>query len=112
MKLIDFINKLQELAKTGIPAIDNAEFSETEFRTPYLLYLKPSEDTLWADGKPVILRYKITLELYTERDDFKSDNILKKWLIENKLPFKMLDKPAWSTEDQLYVTAYEVVLNG
>lgn len=97
------------LETTGFP-ITEAEFNEgTE--TPNIVMLKSIDKSIYANGIAVVTNIEVELELYTERDDTKSERILCDLLNENGINFTMTER-TWISEEDWYQTVFKVLLYG
>ncbi len=91
----------------GITAKE-AEYAKAK-PTPNLVYFRSADNSIYADGIPVIIKTQIAVELYTERNDNTSEKVFESWLRKNKIKFKKTER-AWITNENWYQTLYEFEL--
>ncbi len=91
----------------GIP-IAEAEYKKS-VSTPYACYFRSAEDSIYADGIPVITKTKIAVELYTEKSDILSESKLESWFILNGINAKKTER-AFVESENYYETIYEFEL--
>ncbi len=83
-----------------------ADYNKTT-PAPYLVYFKDEETGVYANGELLWINAKIIIELYTTKDDHKSETKFEKWLGENGLSWKKPNR-AWDTTNKLCVSYYSL----
>ena len=104
------VNEFAELLKTTKFPVTEAEFKKS-VEPPCLILLKSIDKSIYANGIAVVTNIEVELELYTERDDNKSERILCDLLNENGINFTMTER-AWISEEDWYQTVFKVLLYG
>lgn len=94
--------------------VSEAEFPKAkgqgyEIKPPFICFLKSTDNTIWADGKPVYTHVRLNVEVYTERNDNTSCQSVESWFAENGIAYKQAER-AWISSEKFYVTIYEVTL--
>jgi hypothetical protein len=74
---------------------------------PYLVFFKGDESGVYADSELLWRNAKIIIELYTAKDDHKSETNFEKWLADNNLGWTKPDR-AWDTTNKLCVSYYNL----
>lgn len=92
------------IKNSGI-TVAEAEFKKS-VTTPYACYFRSAEESIYANGVPVITITKIAVELYTDKSDLTSEAQLEEWFRENHIIAKKTDR-AFVTTENYYETVYE-----
>lgn len=95
------------ISNSGITAKE-AEFSKS-IGTPNLVFFRAENVTVYANGKPVLVQTRIVVELYTEKNDNKSEKNFEHWLCENEIEYQKTER-VWLTTEKWYQTIYEIWL--
>lgn len=96
-----------EIKKGDIPAFE-AETAKGK-GTPNIVFFRSSDNSIYADGIPVIVKPVIVIELYTERNDNESEKTLEKWFKDHNIKYRKTER-AWITSENWYQTLYEFEL--
>lgn len=104
------IDEFKEILKASIFPFAEAEFKKA-VQPPFLVCLKGIDKSIYANGIAVINNFECDLELYTEKDDNKSEQELKDFLLKNNINFKMTER-VWISSENFYLTAFKVLLYG
>lgn len=92
------------IKNSGI-TVAEAEFKKS-VTTPYACYFRSAEESIYANGVPVITITQIAVELYTDKNDLSSETRLEEWFKENHIIAKKTDR-AFVTTENYYETVYE-----
>lgn len=76
---------------------------------PYAGYFREDEKSWCADGKIAFTVTKMTIELYTLKEDNDSEKILEKWFEDNNISYQKFERE-WLSNEKWYVTFYEFEL--
>lgn len=92
------------IINSGI-TVAEAEFKKS-VTTPYACYFRSAEESIYANGVPVITKTQIAVELYTDKSDLSSEFQLEEWFRENGIIAKKTER-AFNTVTNYYETVYE-----
>jgi hypothetical protein len=104
------MNLKQILDQTHLPvAYDH--FTETDETSipelPFVTYVESESNNMMADNTMWALINDYTIELYTEKKDLVTENILEEVLLVNKLPFNS-SETNWIEDEKMFVKYYYV----
>ncbi len=91
----------------GITAKE-AEYAKA-IATPNLVYFRSADNSIYANGIPVIIKTQIVVELYTEKNDNASEKTFEKWLRDKDIRYHKAER-VWITNENWYQTIYEFEL--
>lgn len=97
----EFKNKISDC---GIKAFE-AEYAKGQ-AAPNIVYFRTTDNSIYANGVPVITTTHIVIELYTDRTDNDSERLFENWLCENDTGFIKTER-VWLTTENWYQTVYE-----
>ena len=97
--------EFKETIKNSGITVAEAEFKKP-VTTPYACYFRSAEESIFANGVPVIRKTQIAVELYTDKSDLTSEVQREEWLRENGIIAKKAER-AFITSENYYETVYE-----
>lgn len=100
----DFKSKIESC---GIKAVE-AEYAK-ETPVPNIVYFRSADNSIYADGVPIIVKTAIAVELYTSKNDNKSERLFEHWLCESETSYQKTER-VWLTTEKWYQTVYEFEL--
>lgn len=103
--LFSSYEEFKEAIKNSGITVAEAEFKKS-VTTPYACYFRSAEESIYANGVPVITKTQIAVELYTDKSDLSSETQLEEWFRENHIIAKKTDR-AFVTTENYYETVYE-----
>lgn len=77
---------------------------------PYITYFRSDHNAINADGQVIFEQFKISIELYTNKQDTTSEDILEKWMRENGIIWNKNER-LWDSTNKLCIAYYEFWLN-
>lgn len=89
MKKLDLIKVKSILDKTGYP-VTYSHF-EKEQKPPYIAYLTPGTNNLFADNKVYKKINNLQIELYTDKKDIRAEETIENLLNENEIIFEVTE---------------------
>lgn len=104
------MNLKQILDQTHLPvAYDHfTETDETPIpELPFVTYVESESNNMMADNTMWAPINDYTIELYTEKKDVVTENILEEALLVNKLPFNS-SETNWIEDEKMFVKYYYV----
>ena len=96
-----------KIESCGIRAVE-VEYAK-DAPVPNLVYFRSADNSIYADGEPVIVLTSIVVELYTNKNDNKSEKLFEHWLRENEIKYQKTER-VWLTNEKWYQTIYEFEL--
>lgn len=96
-----------KIESCGIKAVE-VEYAK-DAPVPNLVYFRSADNSIYADGAPIIVMTEIAVELYTAKSDNKSEKIFESWLRENEISYQKTER-VWLTTEKWYQTVYEFEL--
>lgn len=97
--------EFKEYIKNSGITVAEAEFKKS-VTTPYACYFRSAEESIYANGVPVITKTQIAVELYTDKSDLSSEAQLEEWFRENGIIAKKTER-AFIAAENYYETVYE-----
>lgn len=94
------------LKSLGLP-IAYHHFTE-ETQTPYIIYLFSYSSDFIADNMNFKDVSNFIVELYTEKKDLESEELIQNKLKELKIPYQKIE--AWIESERLYQVGYTIQL--
>ena len=88
----------------GIPAAE-AEFKKS-VHVPYLCYFRSAEKPITADGKVILARTEMAVEVYTAKNDTKTEQLFEQWLANQRINAAKTDR-VFVQSESYYETVYE-----
>ncbi len=108
MRAAEIIKKVQRI---GIPVARNAfegTVDDPVPELPYIVYLQPHGRGRGSDSKILLIEEDLDIELYTEKDDEKTDIIRKQIEAEVLADVEHEKFIAYIEEEECFQTAYEI----
>lgn len=81
----------------------------SEQKLPYGIYIDKATDAFFANGKRVYEHSATTVELYTAKDDLKTEKTLEKVFADNDISYRKYDR-TWLDDEKCMITYYEIAL--
>lgn len=103
MKLEELYNILQS---TGYP-VAYSHFDKP-VKPPFIAYLVIGTTNFFADSETYLKVHDIQIELYTNKKDLKTENVLESVLDSNEIPYEVSE--TYIESEKLYQRIYEVSL--
>lgn len=94
------------LDQTGLSVVYSHFAPGTEPATPYIAYSVDGTANFMADNTVYKKITNVLIELYTDKKDLASEQLIENVLIANGLPFDSIE--AYIESEKLYQTTYEV----
>lgn len=94
----------ESIKNCGIPVAE-AEYKKS-VPTPYACYFRSAEESIYANGAPVITKTKIAVELFTDKNDIISEAQLEVWFRLHGINANKTER-AFNTTESYYETVYE-----
>lgn len=88
----------------GITAAE-AEFKKS-VHVPYLCYFRSAEKPITADGKPVLIRTEMAVEIYTAKNDTATERLFEQWLADQRINAVKTER-VYVQSESYYETVYE-----
>ncbi|CAH0417471.1 hypothetical protein KAR50_00175 [Periweissella fabaria] len=92
--------------ETKLPVAYHHFNSEPEF--PYIVYLFVDNDGFEADNSTIYSEKNINIELYTEKKDLVSEQLIESFLNAHEIPFYAHEE--YIDEEHMYMNVYEITL--
>ena len=73
---------------------------------PYIIYREDSKSSFHADNKPYYLTKTITVELYSDYKDEKTEALLESFFYAQNITLSNVEENFWA-EEHLYEVSYE-----
>ncbi len=95
---------LTVLQASGLPfAYDH--FAEGESpQPPFAVYLFPNSNNFAADNVVYYPVHEVSIELYTDKKDLTTENLLERLLLENEIFYEKSE--VWIESEKLYEVIY------
>lgn len=103
-------NVIEMLEEAGLPlAYDH--FSEGESpEPPFLIFLFPGTDNVFADDTVYQKIDELNIELYTDKKDPETENLIEDILIAHELPYEKSE--VWIESEKMYEVLYQTKMIG
>lgn len=103
-------NVIEMLEEAGLPlAYDH--FAEGESpEPPFLIFLFPGTDNLFADDTVYQKIDELNIELYTDKKDPETENLIEDILIAHELPYEKSE--VWIESEKMYEVLYQTQMIG
>lgn len=75
---------------------------------PYIVYLTPSTENIFADNRTYYSAQRVNIELYTARKSTTDEALVESCLSSNDIPFTKSE--TYIDEESLYQTLYEITI--
>lgn len=98
---IDFKNHIKEIL---IPTAEG-DFVKP-VHCPYITYFRNEHNIISADGQVVFEEFKISVELYTNKQDSTSEDTFEKWMDKNGINWCKNER-LWDSANKICLTYYE-----
>ncbi|HRV30052.1 MAG TPA: hypothetical protein P5522_14880, partial [Spirochaetia bacterium] len=97
-------NVIEMLEEAGLPlAYDH--FAEGESpEPPFLIFLFPGTDNVFADDMVYQKIDELNIELYTDKKDPETENLIEDILIAHELPYEKSE--VWIESEKMYEVLY------
>lgn len=106
MKLIDFAKELK--SETGLPLAYYEFKPGQQPELPYLVYLVKGNDPTFADNKNYADFQEIDVELYTDKKDLVSEEILTDFFYAHEIPFVTYE--SWIESEKMFEVLYQITI--
>lgn len=103
-------NVIEMLEEAGLPlAYDH--FAEGESpEPPFLIFLFPGTDNVFADDTVYQKIHELNIELYTDKKDPETENLIEDILIAYELPYEKSE--VWIESEKMYEVLYQTQMIG
>lgn len=103
-------NVIEMLEEAGLPlAYDH--FAEGESpEPPFLVFLFPGTDNVFADDTVYQKIDELNIELYTDKKDPETENLIEDILIAHELPYEKSE--VWIESEKMYEVLYQTQMIG
>ena len=103
-------NVIEMLEEAGLPlAYDH--FAEGESpEPPFLIFLFPGTDNVFADDTVYQRIDELNIELYTDKKDPETENLIEDILIAHELPYEKSE--VWIESEKMYEVLYQTQMIG
>jgi hypothetical protein len=103
-------NVIEMLEEAGLPlAYDH--FAEGESpEPPFLIFLFPGTDNVFADDTVYQKIDELNIELYTDKKDPETENLIEDILIAHELPYEKSE--VWIESEKMYEVLYQTQMIG
>lgn len=103
-------NVIEMLEEAGLPlAYDH--FAEGESpEPPFLIFLFPGTDNVFADDTVYQKIDELNIELYTDKKDRETENLIEDILIAHELPYEKSE--VWIESEKMYEVLYQTQMIG
>jgi len=103
-------NVIEMLEEAGLPlAYDH--FAEGESpEPPFLIFLFPGTDNVFADDMVYQKIDELNIELYTDKKDPETENLIEDILIAHELPYEKSE--VWIESEKMYEVLYQTQMIG
>lgn len=103
-------NVIEMLEEAGLPlAYDH--FAEGESpEPPFLIFLFPGTDNMFADDTVYQKIDELNIELYTDKKDPETENLIEDILIAHELPYEKSE--VWIESEKMYEVLYQTQMIG
>ena len=103
-------NVIEMLEEAGLPlAYDH--FAEGESpEPPFLIFLFPGTDNVFADDTVYQKIDELNIELYTDKKDLETENLIEDILIAHELPYEKSE--VWIESEKMYEVLYQTQMIG
>ena len=103
-------NVIEMLEEAGLPlAYDH--FAEGESPDPpFLIFLFPGMDNVFADDTVYQRIDELNIELYTDKKDPETENTIEDILISHELPYEKSE--VWIESEKMYEVLYQTQMIG
>ena len=103
-------NVIEMLEEAGLPlAYDH--FAEGESpELPFLIFLFPGTDNVFADDTVYQKIDELNIELYTDKKDPETENLIEDILIAHELPYEKSE--VWIESEKMYEVLYQTQIIG
>lgn len=103
-------NVIEMLEEAGLPlAYDH--FAEGESpEPPFLIFLFPGTDNVFADDTVYQKIDELNIELYTDKKDPETENLIEDILIAHELPYEKSE--VWIESEKMYEVLYQTKMIG
>lgn len=110
--LFSSYEEFKEAIKNSGITVAEAEFKKS-VTTPYACYFRSAEESIYANGVPVITKTQIAVEFYTDKNDIISESQLEAWFRLHGIRANKTER-AFNTSQSYYETVYEfeVIFDG
>ena len=103
-------NVIEMLEEAGLPlAYDH--FAEGESpEPPFLIFVFPGTDNVFADDTVYQKIDELNIELYTDKKDPETENLIEDILIAHELPYEKSE--VWIESEKMYEVLYQTQMIG
>lgn len=103
-------NVIEMLEEAGLPlAYDH--FAEGESpEPPFLIFLFPGTDNVFADDTVYQKIDELNIEFYTDKKDPETENLIEDILIAHELPYEKSE--VWIESEKMYEVLYQTQMIG
>ena len=103
-------NVIEMLEEAGLPlAYDH--FAEGESpEPPFLIFLFPGTDNVFADDTVYQKIDELNIELYTDKKDLETENLIEDILIAHELPYEKSE--VWIESEKMCEVLYQTQMIG
>ncbi len=103
-------NVIEMLEEAGLPlAYDH--FAEDESpEPPFLIFLFPGTDNVFADDTVYQKIDELNIELYTDKKNPETENLIEDILIAHELPYEKSE--VWIESEKMYEVLYQTQMIG
>ena len=103
-------NVIEMLEEAGLPlAYDHFDEGESP-EPPFLIFLFPGTDNLFADDTVYQKIDELNIELYTDKKDPETENLIEDILIAHELPYEKSE--VWIESEKMYEVLYQTQMIG
>ena len=101
---------LEILEAVGLPYAYH-HFAEGESpEPPFLIFLFPGTDNVFADDTVYQKIDELNIELYTDKKDLETENLIEDILIAHELPYEKSE--VWIESEKMYEVLYQTQMIG
>lgn len=103
-------NVIEMLEEAGLPlAYDHFAEGESS-EPPFLIFLFPGTDNVFADDTVYQRIDELNIELYTDKKDPETENTIEDILIAHELPYEKSE--VWIESEKMYEVLYQTQMIG
>jgi len=106
MKLVDFVKSLK--TETGLPLAYHHFRAGQAPALPYLVYKIRGNDPTFADNKNYADFQEVDIELYTDKKDLASEELLTDFFDAHEIPFVTYE--TWIDSEKMFEVLYQITI--